>query len=251
MSSSQEINNARFNEEALIWDANKKHVDVVETAFEALQRYVPALKDGTSKKYDVLELGCGTGLLSFKLAPHVRSIVGIDTADGMINAFNAKLASLPDPSKPNLCAINHLLTSADSPALQGAAAALATQRGETSSPPYRFDLIVSHLTLHHIPSLPELFATLQDCLKHGGTIALSDFEDFGPEAKRFHPLKKRPGVERHGIQKENIEELLLGTGFNEVRVERLCAITKWAEAEDGKVAEDLEFPMLMCVGVKS
>lgn len=183
----------------------------------------------------------------------MRSIIGVDTADGMINAFNDKLASVPDSDapRPNLCAINHLLTSADAPALQGAAAALATQRGETSSPPYRFDLIVSHLTLHHIPSLPDILATLRDCLKPGGVIALTDYEDFGPEAVRFHPKSKRPGVERHGIQRGEVEEVLLGTGFNEVRVERAFVLEKEVEAEDGRPAREMEFPFLMCYGVKS
>lgn len=200
---------------------------------------------------DVLEIGCGTGLLSFKLSPLVRSLVGVDTADGMINAFNAKVAALPDDTTPNLCAINHLLTSPDSPELQGAAAALATQRGETSAPPYRFDLIVSHLTLHHIPSLPDIFRTLMECLKHGGVVALTDYEDFGSEAVSFHPKKKRPGVERHGIQRGEIEEVMLGTGFNEVRVEKAFALSKEVEAEDERPARKMDFPVLMCYGVKS
>ncbi len=104
--------------------------------------------------FDTLDLGAGTGLLSFRLAPHVRSLVAIDTSPGMVNAFNIKLAALPDTPAPNLCAVTHMLTSADDAKLQGAAAALATLRGESSAPPYRFDLIVSHLTLHHVPSLP-------------------------------------------------------------------------------------------------
>ena len=182
------------------------------------------------------------------LAAHVRSLVGVDTADGMINAFNIKLA---DFANPNLCAINHFLTNTDSPALQGAAAALATRRGETSSPPYRFDLIVSHLTLHHIPSLPEILATLHACLKPGGMLALTDYEDFGPEAVPFHPKSKRPGVERHGIKKDEIEELLLGTGYNEVRAERAFVLRKEVEAEDGQPARELDFPFLICLGTKS
>ena len=183
------------------------------------------------------------------LAPHVRSLVGVDTADGMISAFNTKLGDL---STPNLCSINHLLTHADSPQLQGAAAALATQRRDTlSAPPYRFDLIVSHLTLHHIPSLPEIFATLHACLKPGGWVALTDYEDFGPEAVPFHPVSKRPGVERHGIKKAEVQELLVGTGFNEVRIEEAFVLRKEVEAEDGRPAREMDFPFLICLGTRS
>ena len=59
------------------------------------------------------EIGCGTGLLSFKLSPRVRSLVGVDTADGMIDAFNAKIGTLPQPEEANLAAVCVLLEDAD------------------------------------------------------------------------------------------------------------------------------------------
>ena len=186
------------------------------------------------------------------LAPHVRSLVGVDTAEGMISAFDTKLADLPTET-PNLCAINHFLTNPDTHELQSAAALLATNRGEKPAPPYhyRFDLVVSHLTLHHIPSMPDILQTMHKCLRHGGIVALTDYEDFGPEAVPFHPVSKRAGVERHGIQKKEIEEMLLGTGFNEVRVEEAFVLRKEVEAEDGKPAREMDFPFLICFGVKS
>jgi hypothetical protein len=45
----QDINNSRFTKEAAEWDNNKKHVESTQKAFEAIQRYVPAFKDGTNK----------------------------------------------------------------------------------------------------------------------------------------------------------------------------------------------------------
>lgn len=185
------------------------------------------------------------------LAPHVRSLIGVDTADGMIRAFNTKLADL-ETSSANLCAVNHFLTNPDEHQLQSAAALLATQRGEAASPPYsyRFDLIVSHLTLHHIPSMADMLETMQKCLKPGGVVALTDYEDFGPEAVPFHPVSKRAGVERHGIKRAEMEALLLGTGFNEVKVEEAFVLRKEVDAEDGKPAREMDFPFLMCFGVK-
>ncbi|KAF2106242.1 S-adenosyl-L-methionine-dependent methyltransferase [Lophiotrema nucula] len=251
-SSALEVNNQRFNEEAAAWDGNKKHVESVEKAFEAIKRFVPAFNDGSSKELDVLEIGCGTGLLSFLLAPHVRSLVGVDTSDGMISAFNQKVGALSDPDQANLAAVNVLVQEADDVHVQGAAAALATRRGESGhDAPYRFDLIVSHLTLHHIPSMPAIFATLFQCLKPGGKIALTDYDDYGPEAMAFHPKSKRPGVERHGIKKEEIEMIIDGTGFNEVKVEQAFVLRKEVEAEDGKPAREMDFPFLICLGQRS
>ncbi|KAF2264826.1 S-adenosyl-L-methionine-dependent methyltransferase [Lojkania enalia] len=250
--SSLELNQKRFNEDAATWDSNKKHVESVEKAFEAIKRNIPAFGDGSSKNLDVLEIGCGTGLLSFLLAPHVRSLVGVDTSDGMLAAFNSKVAALPDPSKANLAAVNVLVQEADDVHVQGAAAALASRRGETGhDQPYRFDLVVSHLTLHHIPSMPAVFATMYQCLRSGGWIALTDYEDFGPDAIAFHPMDKREGVERHGLKKEELEMIIDGTGFNEIRVEKAFVLRKEVEAEGGKPAEERDFPFLISIGQRS
>lgn len=269
MSTSQEVNNARFNKEAAEWDSNEKHIESAQKAFEAIKRTVPAFfADGTSKSMsltvgrlqdlteapdlDVLEIGCGTGLLSFLVAPHVRSLVGVDTSDGMIDAFTKKVAGLSDPDHANLAAVNVLVEEADDVHLQGAAAALATRRGESGhDTPYRFDLVISHLTLHHIPNMANIMATLYQCLKPGGRIALTDYEDFGPDAVPFHPVSKREGVERHGIKRSEIEEIIDGTGFNEVRVETAYVLRKEVEAEDGKPAREMDFPFLICLGQKS
>ena len=166
----------------------------------------------------------------------------------MIDAFNQKVATLSDPSNANLAAVNVLVQSADDVHLQGACAALATRRGESGKElPYRFDLVVSHLTLHHIPSLGELLATLRDCLRDGGMLALTDYEDFGPEAIQFHAESKRAGVERHGIQKGEIQDVINGVGFNEVKVERAFELRKEVEDENGKPVKEMDFPFLICL----
>lgn len=180
------------------------------------------------------------------LAPSVQSLVGVDTAEGMISAFRTKLEDLKEP---NLCAINHLLTSADSPELQDAAAKLPGAEGGNAQ---RFDLVVSHLTLHHIDDLAAVFKTMYECLKPGGAVALTDYEDFGREAIRFHPEKKRPGVEHHGIKRKVAEDLLTKAGFKEVRVEEAYVLKKKVDDEEGmeKVVGEMAFPFLLLYGVK-
>lgn len=39
----------------------------------------------------MLEIGCGTGLLSFLIEPYVRSLIGVDTSEGMVSAFASKI----------------------------------------------------------------------------------------------------------------------------------------------------------------
>jgi len=163
----------------------------------------------------------------------------------MISAFETKLT---DVSKPNLCTINHFLTDPDSPELQDACAKLQPD----ASPPFRFDLVVSHLTLHHIPSMREIFALMYRCLKPGGVVALTDYEDFGKEAIRFHPESKRPGVERHGIVRTEAEGLLVEAGFSDVKVEEAFVLKKEVDNEEGmeKLEGEMAFPFLMLYGVK-
>jgi SAM-dependent methyltransferase len=145
---------------------------------------------------------------------------------------------------PNLCAINHFLEDPDSPTLQDAAESLGLLK------PHRFELIVSHLTLHHIPSLKEIFSLMYRCLKPGGVVALTDYEDFGREAIRFHPEAKRPGVEHHGIKKELAAQLLKEAGFEDVRVEEAFVLKKEVDEEEGyeKLKGEMEFPFLMVFG---
>lgn len=169
----------------------------------------------------------------------------------MLEAFNQKVAAL-DPDKVNLAAVNVLVEDADDVHVQGAAAALASKRGESGHDvPYRFDLVISHLTLHHIPNMAPLLATLFQSLRHGGRIALTDYEDFGPEAVPFHPKDKREGVERHGIKKDEIEMMIDGTGFNDVRVERAFVLRKEVDAENGLPQREMDFPFLICLGQRS
>ncbi len=88
-----------------------------------------------------------------------------------------------------------------------------------SGPRRKFDLITSHLVLHHIPDLAALLRTMYGCLKPGGRIALTDFEDFGPEARRFHPEAKMGGVERHGVNAVWFTALIKEAGFEDVEGE--------------------------------
>jgi hypothetical protein len=48
-----------------------------------------------------------------------------------------------------------------------------------------------------------------------------------------------------------MDDLLLGTGFNEIRVDEAFVLRKEVDAEDGKPVREMDFPFLLCFGVKS
>ncbi|KAK0726245.1 S-adenosyl-L-methionine-dependent methyltransferase [Apiosordaria backusii] len=241
-----EPNQTRFNQEAANWDSNPSVLLATELA---LRSYLPFC----NPSLDILDLGCGTGLLSLLLAPHVRSVTAVDPAPGMIDVLTAKLSpSGSHQNVKNVLPVCALLEDPNDPRLQIDPLTKATL--ETGTPVRKFDLVVSHLVLHHIPDLPAVFKTIYGLLKPGGKAAVTDFEDFGPEARKFHPESKMDGVERHGIKREDIHKIIEGAGFEGVTVETAFELPKRVESEPGK--GDIEsgptmvFPFLICSGVK-
>lgn len=139
--------------------------------------------------------------------------------------------------------------------------------GAGASPRRKFDLITSHLVLHHIADVRGVLATMLGCLRPGaGEVALTDYEDFGPEARRFHPEARTAGVERHGIGAGWLAALMREVGFAGVRVEAPAWTMEkeverwpgeWGGADGGEVrrpeegAEVMGFPFLLARGRRS
>lgn len=153
----------------------------------------------------------------------------------MIAALEAKIAAHTSPS--NIRPVCVQLEDPDDPLLQD-----SSSQGGT---PKRFDLVISHLVLHHIPSLPSILATMFGVLKPGGRIALTDFENFGEEARNFHPEHKMEGVERHGIAKTEMEVLIAEAGFVDVVVAEA-----WTMKKDVEKGGSMDFPFLICLAKK-
>lgn len=181
---------------------------VHEASSGAAQAILARLKDTPNPNggLQILEIGCGTGILSFLLGtdPKVARIVAVDAAEGMVDVLKEKLQRPGAPS--NILPLALLLEDPEDAALP-----FGPYGGKQ-----KFDLITSHLVLHHIPELRPVLQTMYGCLKPGGKVMLTDFEDFGPQAKRFHPATKMDGVARHGINAVDMKVLLEDAGFQEV-----------------------------------
>ncbi|KAH7012911.1 S-adenosyl-L-methionine-dependent methyltransferase [Ilyonectria destructans] len=245
----------RFNAEAAAWDKNPFVHAMSLEAWKAIQKFVPSLftKDGNALgRPDILEIGCGTGLLTLEVAPAANRLVAVDAAKGMIDVLSSKLKKPNTPE--NIFPLAVLLEDPEDKVLPPADPA------EPNGPRLKFDLIISHLVLHHIPDLKLVLATMLGCLKEGGTVALTDFEDFGPEARRFHPESKMDGVERDGIGRESIAALMREVGFRDVKVEVAWEHSKLVEKYPGEFKEGgpakgegelMTFPYIICLGKKA
>lgn len=234
----------RFNAEAAAWDSNPT---VLQASKRANTTILERLGSDVASTYDVLDLGCGTGLLSLDLASHVRSVTAVDAAEGMIAALQSKLDN-PSCQLKNVTAVCAMLEDPDDPRIQ----ADPVSGSGCGDEPRRFDLVVSHLVLHHIPDLLPVLRTMLGCLKPGGRVMLTDFENFGPEARKFHPESKMDGVERHGIRRGEMEDLLREAGFEGVKVETAFELDKAVETEpgNGEMRDTMTFPFLICIGNK-
>ena len=245
--------NDRFNAEAAAWDSNPFVNDASQKASEAILKRFPELQQtkDSSNGYNVLEIGCGTGLLTLLLAPYTRQYVAVDAAEGMINVLKEKVADGKRSS--NILPVAALLEDPEDARLP------PSDPNNTQSERQKFDLITSHLVLHHIPSLKPILTTMLGCLKPGtGRVALTDFEDTGPEAKRFHSKSKMEGVERHGIPRTWMKDLMEEVGFVDVKVEEGWRMEKRVERFEGEYGDAKKpsegqgeiavFPFLLCEG---
>ena len=100
------------------------------------------------KKDSVLDVGCGTGLLSHELSRHFRSVVALDISEPML-AIARKKRSTPN--------IDYRLCNVDD---------FSSETG--------FDAIVSHTMFHHLPSVPATLARLKQWLAPQGRLLAVD-----------------------------------------------------------------------------
>jgi len=115
---------ASFDERAKDWDSDPAKVERAGVVANAIRAILPH-KNGLTG----LEVGCGTGLLSFALQPDFSSITLADTSDGMLSVLAGKIKAA---GIQNMYPLNIDLASAPLPNL-------------------RFDVVYSLMTLHHIP----------------------------------------------------------------------------------------------------
>lgn len=215
-----------FDSQAAEWDAKPNHRAMAEQAVQALVQRVTSLSPESTT---ALEFGCGTGLGSSLLLPHVAKIVGVDTSAGMVEYYNKKAASLGVEGKMNGL---QLLLKDPKEQLKG------------HMPEGGFHLVFSHLTLHHVEDITGIVKVLVDCLRSdGGILAVSDFK-LSDHSKEFHPTHVHQEVKHHGICPKKLKAAMEAAGLCDVDVSTTFEFEKPVE---GGGAQKFEF--LLGLGV--
>lgn len=198
----------RFDQAAATWDEEPRRVALARAVAEEIARRVHLSRD-----IDVLDFGCGTGLLTLALQPLVRSVTGADTSSGMLDVLRQKLRA------QGVSGVQTILL----------------DRAVPLSVSVPFHLIVSSMALHHVASLAPLFSRFFEQLHPGGRIALADLDR---EDGSFHEDPRE--VHHHGFERSAIQSALAAEGF--VGLDAATAIVTRKETR--------EYPVFLITGHK-
>lgn len=195
-----------FDERARTWDDDSK-IERARLVGEAIREAVPI--DSSTR---LLEYGAGTGLVSQELADRVGSVTLADSSTGMREMMEEKVAvgSLPTGAR-----IWDLDLTIHAP------------------PRKRFDLIVTVMTLHHVPELAPVLDGFAAMLAEDGHLCVVDLEEEGGDFHHGHD-----DFHGHdGFAHEDLASRLRAAGFDDVRFEPCDEVEK-----DGR-----PFPLFLAV----
>jgi ubiquinone/menaquinone biosynthesis C-methylase UbiE len=173
-----------FDDRAKDWDADPTKVDRAYAIADAIARNVTLRSD-----MRVLEYGCGTGLLGFRLRPSIGDLTLADVSDGMLDVVREKLAVKPDvhvhPLKLDLVS--------------------------DPVPDQRFDLVCTAMTLHHIADTDTVLRRFASILEPSGHLCIADLDT---EDGTFHG----PGEDvHHGFDRQSLGQKTAHAGLRVIR----------------------------------
>jgi ubiquinone/menaquinone biosynthesis C-methylase UbiE len=187
-----------FNKAAASWDMEPRRLKMAGDVANAIAGEIKL--DSTM---DVLDFGCGTGLLSFNLQPFVHSVMGMDSSRGMLDVFKAKIESQGLTNVKTRC--------------------LDPEKGDALDGEYH--LVVSSMTLHHIKEIEPLLEQFYRVTAPGGYLCIADLDlDDG----QFH--ESNEGVFHFGFDRATMGRAFMKAGFGDVRSRTAAETMKPAQS---------------------
>lgn len=196
----------RFDKAAGDWDKGDMRQNIAHAVFKTIVSRIALLKT-----MNIMDFGAGTGLLSFKIAPMVKSVTGVDLSVKMLEQLEAKNTS--ELRVEPICQDIMLKPIGLS-----------------------YNGIVSSMAIHHVEDTYGLFKRFYEHLKRDGFIAIADLEE---EDGTFHS-HGNDGVHHFGFNKEALRKTLEEIGFKNIRFHHAYTV----EREDGK------YPIFLVTAMK-
>ncbi len=202
-----------FDKLAAQWDQNPIPVRIARSVGDTIVREIAPAPD-----WDALDFGCGTGLVTMRLQPLVRTITGADGSQGMLDKLRDKFKELRTAN--------------------GRTQLVDFEKGERVQGSY--DLVVSSMTLHHVRDTEGVIRHWHELLRPNGTLAFADLDS---EDGSFH--SDNTGVFHFGFDRKALTTILQQTGFRDVRAVTAASVTREGE---GRTAR--EYTVFLIIGRK-
>ena len=176
----------RFDQAAASWDAETRRVKMAQEIMAALRETLPLAPD-----MDVLDFGCGTGVLTVELCRWARRVTAVDRSPEALVQAAARAAR---EGRDNVTFLE-----ADLQALP--------------VPEASFDLVVASQCLHHVESPAAVLREAARILRPGGRLAVLELM---PHAEAW--VKERLGHLHLGFEPEVLSAQASRAGFQAVSV---------------------------------
>lgn len=155
-------NQDHFDEQATKWDDDPEYARVSKESYDTIMHHMGQF---ISSSTNVLNFGCGTGLLEAQLRVDVGRITGIDISAGMISEMKRKIEG---EKWTNVSALQMDILLDDEVVHK-------TSRQEEELSERGFDLVISCYTFHHLQDVDAIGKALMKYLKPGGYFCMIDF----------------------------------------------------------------------------
>jgi 2-polyprenyl-3-methyl-5-hydroxy-6-metoxy-1,4-benzoquinol methylase len=175
-----------FDRAAATWDDNPVRVALMKAVAGAIIRQVQP-----TPEMAMLDYGCGTGLVSFFLAPHVGNVTAADSSEGMLTVLRQKI------ERSGVTTIRSVRLDLERDPLPGE----------------RYDLIVTNMVMHHVADSMGMLRKFHALLRPGGVACISDLDT---EPGVFHDAEAAITVHRHGFDRREFKGLMVQVGFCDV-----------------------------------
>jgi 2-polyprenyl-3-methyl-5-hydroxy-6-metoxy-1,4-benzoquinol methylase len=189
------MTNNKFDDLAKQWDSFPQRVKGAMRFVDNIKKYLP----DDIADFDLLDYGCGTGLVSFGFSSDVNTIQGFDNSSSMVDVYNDKAKQI---------------------GMQNISAKLHDINTQTI-PKDKFDLIVTNMTMHHINDTDDFICKLVDGLKENSYLCIADLKT---EDGTFHQDNK--GVIYFGFEVEDIKRIFEKYNLKNIQIDLLETINK-------------------------
>lgn len=202
-----------FDQSAAQWDSEPRRIALMKAVGEAILREVRP-----TREMDVLDYGCGTGLIGLFLLPHVRSVTAADSSPGMLQVLRAKIG-------------------------QGDISGMRVLQLDLEKEPVpegRFHVAMACMVMHHVADGDRVLGALHEMLLPGGVICIADLDS---EPGLFHPAEAAGSVHHLGFDRTAFTERLARAGFRNI-----TASTAYVVRRPVQGGELRDFPVFLMAG---